>query len=563
MENHAPASETEDQEILNNIDGRMHGPMSGFLEKYFGGFHCIHQDGFLEIKIAGRGSSRCTIPVAAPSSDNFLQWFSNYVSQELDGVRGSWHTSSYKLALNHKSDDEGARILLTIPGSLAFNPQIRWHDVRIVGEFYRCPGVFASQPTRLFLHGFYIRGELIELWVFDRSGLYCSDIFDIRKDSLQFLSVILSYSQMTNQELGITSIIKMDEGRSYVTLDGAAMPSLGKLYLETRPIASHKSFVGNGTVFYRAKTPNSDQWNHLAKERCVWEAISLVYYTEVESTANLRRGLRWGTHRKFTNVHLPERSRDLEEQQEDDAYNAGGLTEHTEKTGDFFRNRILACVVTSPVGRPLHTFHSVSELLRVFRDAIKCHQSLYYDANILHQDISPGNIIILDDQDGGKPRGMLIDLDSAVELDQPLETEINITGTRPFMAIGVLRSERHTYRHDLESFLYAFLWTIITSHAESPPETSKLQKWSNGDWDELATRKSLDMDQDSFWGILREFPHELQSLKPLAKILRQILFPLRDKAIWTGTDGSVDGREKLYSETRRLLLLKENGLNHL
>ncbi|KAI0866732.1 hypothetical protein F4860DRAFT_508232 [Xylaria cubensis] len=128
-----------------------------------------------------------------------------------------------------------------------------------------------------------------------------------------------------------------------------------------------------------------------------------------------------------------------------------------------------------------------SSIALVFRDATKCHQWLYQFADILHQDISPGNIIILDSQDEGKPRGILIDLKPAIELAGSLETEINVTGARPLMAIDVLRRERHPYRHDLESFLYVFLWTIITNQAESPPETSKLQQWSNGDWDELAT----------------------------------------------------------------------------
>lgn len=94
----------------------------------------------------------------------------------------------------------------------------------------------------------------------------------------------------------------------------------------------------------------------------------------------------------------------------------------------------------------------------------------------MHQDISPGNIIILDDQDEGKPKGILIDLDSAAELDKESETEPGIIGTRPFMAIGVLKSERHTYRHDLESFLYVFLWTVITNHMENPQDTSKLRQ---------------------------------------------------------------------------------------
>ncbi|KAI8630987.1 FunK1 protein kinase [Xylariaceae sp. FL1651] len=571
------ASATDDQDILDNIDGRMHGPMSGFIRKYFGNFQYVHQDAYLEIQVAGKVSGRCAIPSAAPSPDNFLQWFSNHVSRELDGARGSWHISSGDVAPGHESDDDGTSLLLTMSTSPNSNEQARWDHVQVIGQFYHrgctcyqngllrlCRSayqVFASQPTRLFLHGFYIRGSLIELWVFDRSGLYCSDLFDIQKDVVQFLSIVHSYPRMTDQDLGKLDIIEKDKGGSYIILDNKVMPSLGKLYLESQPIASREGLVGTGTTCYRARMPDSTRWNYvlkfkwrwarerpedellkLAKKKRVWGAVSLDYYEEVESTANLRRGLRWGTHRKFTSMHSRKRNGNIEGRQ---GIN-DGLVEYTEETDNFFQNRILACIVTSPVGRPLHTFQSLLELLQVFRDAIKCHRSLCYDAKILHQDISPGNIIILDGQDEGMPQGILIDLDSAIELTEGVETELNITGTRPFMAIGVLKSEYHTYRHDLESFLYVFLWTIITNHTESPPETSKLRQWSSGDWDELAVRKSLDMDQDGFQTILGEFTPEFHPLKPLAESLRQILFPLRARVIWTGTEGSPEAVDRLY-----------------
>lgn len=555
----------DDQEILDNIDGRLRGPMSGFIRRFFGDFQHVRQDVLLENQ--------------APSPDKILQWFSNYTSRELDGARGSWHISGGNVAPEHESADDGARLLFAMPTSPAPNVQPRWDHVQVIGQFYHrgcvyqdgllrlCRSahqVFASQPTRLFLHGFYIRGSLVELWVFDRSGLYCSDVFDVQQDFIQFLSIILSYQRMTDQDLGKINIIETDKGGSYIILDSVVIPSLGKLYLESQPIASRKGLVGTGTTCYRARMPDSNRWNYvvkfkwrwarerpedellkLAKEKCVWGAVSVDYYKEVESTANLRRGLRWGTHRKFATMHFREKHGSIEEQRQGATCNADGLVEYTQETDNFFQNRILACIVTSPVGRPLHTFQSPTELLQVFRDAIKCHRSLY-DAKILHQDISPGNMIILDDKDEGKPKGILIDLDSAIELAEGLGTEPGITGTRSFMAIGVLKGECHTYRHDLESFLYVFLCTIITNHTENPPETSKLRQWSNGDWDELAARKPLDMDQDSFRNILEEFPLEFHSLKPLAECLRQILFPLRNGVIWTGTDGSPEAVDKLY-----------------
>ncbi|KAK5629960.1 hypothetical protein RRF57_005675 [Xylaria bambusicola] len=266
----------------------------------------------------------------------------------------------------------------------------------------------------------------------------------------------------------------------------------------------------------------------------------------MESTADLRRGLRWGTYRKFLKTDCCEKPRSVDEQQH--GGDTGGLIRYTEDVGASFMNRILTCVVTSPLGRPLHTFQSPSELLRVFHDAIKCHRSLYHDAGILHQDVSAGNIIILDGEDEEKPKGILIDLDSAIELANREEAESNIVGTRLFLAIGVINTDNHTYRHDLESFLYLFLWTIITNRSECLPKTSRLRRWRNGDWDELAMCKSLDMKQDDFERILEEFPLDFSPLKPLARDLRQILFPLRDGVLWTGTDDSPEGTARLYDE---------------
>ncbi|KFY73492.1 hypothetical protein V499_06424 [Pseudogymnoascus sp. VKM F-103] len=315
----------DDQELLDNIDGRMHGPMSGFIKRYFGNLQCDPQDATL---------------ATTPSPDDFLEWFSSHASGEFDGARGSWQIPE------HESDNDGARLLVTIPASPASDVQTKWEDVQ-------------------------------------------------RRDS-----------------------------------------RIGKLYLEVHPIASRERLVGTGTTCYRSRTLNSDRWDYvlkfkwrwardrpedellkLASEKCVWGSVSLDYYKEIESTSNLRRSMRWGKHRKFAVVDRNN------EQREEAASNATGLVDYTEETGDFFQNRILACVVTSPVGRPLGTFHTLLELLQVFHDAIKCHRSLYHDARILHQDISPGNIIILDSKDEQMPKGILIDLDSAIELAELLETE--------------------------------------------------------------------------------------------------------------------------------------------
>ncbi|RJE17522.1 hypothetical protein PHISCL_10139 [Aspergillus sclerotialis] len=208
MENHLtvnyppapPGSTTDDQEILDNIDGRLHGPMKGFIEKYIGIFQYVHRDTSLEIQAAGRLIGRCAVPSAAPLPDNFLQWFSVYLSRKRDGARGWWNISSDNVACENESAGDGTRLLLNMATSPACNEvQTGWDSVQVIGQFYRhacvsyqdgllrlCRSAYqvsASQPTRFFLHGFYMRGSLIELWVFDRSGLYCSDVFDVEETS--------------------------------------------------------------------------------------------------------------------------------------------------------------------------------------------------------------------------------------------------------------------------------------------------------------------------------------------------------------------------------------------
>ena len=105
----------------------------------------------------------------------------------------------------------------------------------------------------------------------------------------------------------------------------------------------------------------------------------------------------------------------------------------------------------SLVGRAIHKYEKKSELLEALRNAVKAHRSLYLKGNILHRNMqhSENNVIITDPKET-RVTGMLIDLDLAKEL-----------GTMEFMAIKVLVGISHTYRHDLESFLYVLIRQCI------------------------------------------------------------------------------------------------------
>ncbi|KIM65570.1 hypothetical protein SCLCIDRAFT_47424, partial [Scleroderma citrinum Foug A] len=69
-------------------------------------------------------------------------------------------------------------------------------------------------------------------------------------------------------------------------------------------------------------------------------------------------------------------------------------------------------------------------------------------AGYLHQDLSPGNIIIVDG------RGYLINWDFAKSI---------MTGTWPFMSASLIEDPQatHTYQDDLESSFWLLLWTTL------------------------------------------------------------------------------------------------------
>ena len=143
------------------------------------------------------------------------------------------------------------------------------------------------------------------------------------------------------------------------------------------------------------------------------------------------------------------------------------------------------------------------------------------------------------------PRSILIDLDSAVEAHDEEDPDFSMVGTRVFMAIDVLHEKRHTCHHDLESFLYLFLWTVIANHTDSSPEGSKLREWNAGSWNELAARKATDISEN-FEVILDEFAPQYDTSKPVAGRLHRILFGVEGTI--ADTDDSKEGENRLYDK---------------
>lgn len=106
---------------------------------------------------------------------------------------------------------------------------------------------------------FTIYGSLIRLWVFDRSGLYSSEKFDIHKEPDRFVKAIAGYTLMTDTELGLNTFIIHDGNGKYIIVRDV------RINLEDRPIASTKAIVCRGTTCYRGKRPGLTDWEYVVK----------------------------------------------------------------------------------------------------------------------------------------------------------------------------------------------------------------------------------------------------------------------------------------------------------
>jgi hypothetical protein len=143
-----------------------------------------------------------------------------------------------------------------------------WSNVLVIGEHKQNPDedrstktlvqlagyarkVFGSQLERRFVPGFTLCGSLMRLWVFDRSGPYSSEKFDIHKELERFVKVIAGYALMTDAELGLNTFIKRDRTGNYVVVAGT------RISLEDKPIASTKAIVCRGTTCYRGRRSDS------------------------------------------------------------------------------------------------------------------------------------------------------------------------------------------------------------------------------------------------------------------------------------------------------------------
>ncbi|KAF8154851.1 hypothetical protein B0H34DRAFT_540338 [Crassisporium funariophilum] len=107
------------------------------------------------------------------------------------------------------------------------------------------------------------------------------------------------------------------------------------------------------------------------------------------------------------------------------------------------------------------------------------YQWLYEHAKLIHRDISLNNLMYR--KVDGRICGVLSNYDLSLFFNKPKPgpSSKQRTGTRPYMAIDLLRPTptTHLYRHDLESLFYVIVIFVTRYHGGKEIKNPPLQTW--------------------------------------------------------------------------------------
>lgn len=460
----------------------------------------------------------------------------------------------------------------------SYNPSRFKADLLQLARYVR--GIFTDQPTRRFVHAFSLCSAIMELWIFDRSGLYSSGPFNIHDEPGKFARALVGYATMDDDAMGLGTFIERQGAQRYVTVEDANKND--KRVELKKAMVRQRAIVCRGTTCYGTAEGHVAKFSwasdkrkleieqmRRAEQRGVQGVSRVVAYRQITTIAAMREGLVFpkphhfqegpiefgdlpvtstntsssSNKRKSSSDHSSghtsdpkkrrpqaRKSRPSAEQRGQASLSKVGPSLY-EPSMEPWENRIHSCLIVSPAGPVISSFKSSKVLLESMRDAIKAHQSLYTIGNILHRDISSNNIIITRPEDADGFKGVLIDLDLAKEIDSSPSGARHQTGTMQFMAVEVLRKTDHTYRHDLESFFYVLIWMCARQSWDNgfggdrkKPRMSLLRKWEIGRFEDIAREKVGHMTVNCMNDIMGEFPAALDCLKPLCLKIRSILF---------------------------------------
>ncbi|KAF9235323.1 hypothetical protein BU15DRAFT_51528 [Melanogaster broomeanus] len=182
-------------------------------------------------------------------------------------------------------------------------------------------------------------------------------------------------------------------------------------------------------------------------------------------------------------------------------------------------------LILGVVGRGLVFFKCTKELAQSVLDSMRAHWHAYNDAQILHRDVSAGNIIITN-----SGQGLLIDWDLSKPLSVTTKRRRDRTGTWQFMSAALLRNifAQHKLEDDNESFLHVLAWSTIRyvpSTLSSDACAAHLREVYDSSSTILGTIVGGNAKADKFGANTYIPKFELSKPSPILDLLKQLVSP--------------------------------------
>ncbi|EKM52418.1 uncharacterized protein PHACADRAFT_198473 [Phanerochaete carnosa HHB-10118-sp] len=387
-------------------------------------------------------------------------------------------------------------------------------------QFFKYATELMVRQHRTHLFAVYVAGSWARLFRFDRAGCIVTEPISLLHDGLSFQNFHFRLLRSSREVQGYDTTVKLansadikilkanepdnehlkkhwqtltneenyrrypvykvecpmvslhDSGSDSGSSVDVDRPSLTGPYLIGKSISSHYSPTGRCTRGFIAFDLGSrrmvffkDQWRSVLRPR-----------TELDAYRRLHR-------HHVRHIATPI---------------AGGDVEQYTLTQELIFSlpkRVHTRFVTKEVGRPLEDYDNAIHLLEVVGMALLAHKEAWEKAEILHRDVSVGNIMI------GIERGtaFLNDWDLCKykeDLTKPASDLAGISGTWPFksaMALGYPLKPPEV-ADDLESFIYVILFMAFRFHLHdlSPQDVRvtdslQAQREANAKNDNLAT----------------------------------------------------------------------------
>ncbi|KAK1252288.1 hypothetical protein MKX08_003475 [Trichoderma sp. CBMAI-0020] len=458
-----------------------------------------------------------------------------------------------------------------VPGELKSNPiadapAVAWIDLATYAR-----EVLSAQDTRRFVLAFTLCGSNLRLWEYDRVGGIASEQFNINepKGGREFVATVLGFLWIDEQGLGFdpTIMTSKDTRKRFIEIERDGKPEcliidevIARYYYhETVHVGGAEDEVQNcirkGLGIAPATADIADTPTATTDTAARTDAIATTTTSTVSAMTAIARRASLGsstsstptttattssTHRRGRSAaprgRRTSRVMHLRGSNSEINSNSNGCGDNGIPDGAGTKRGQSEADLATPAGeRPAKRSRSGPDQARPTPTMPASH-------------ISINNLVI--DEDGPPERkGFVIDLDLAIR-EQRIKGSgtKGKTGTRAFMAIGVLFGERHSFMHDLESFFWVLFWTCIHYDGPNKAITTQFDEWNYAKDEALAGLKIvLILTSERFCKRAEAiFTPFYSPLIPVMDRLRAAVFP--GGKLWEQVD------EGLYASMREILL---------